>query len=313
MDTLTEPPTITSHHRSIRWRAVGYWLATVLVVAELGLGGIWDIARIPYVRDLVAHLGYPSYFLVLLGSWKLLGAIALLVPRRALLKEWAYAGTFFTYTGAIVSHLATGYDLGEVGLLAILAVLTALSWALRPPSRRIAPDVHRTAGRRGPRHPGVAHTIPATGHGAAGAGEAATVAAWRDRQQRLDGLPQLLGDQGIGGGGHGRGSRRRAVRAARTGRRSETHSKQAKPAKHMKALSGTRCVGLLSPSPLALAEVTRGRISRWPSSPTVQPTGSRRAAGVVRYAAGGREGPRLGDVVNSGGLVSMERPAPFRR
>jgi hypothetical protein len=87
MDTSTEPPTITSHHRSMRWRAVGYWLATVLVVAELGVGGTWDIARIPSVRDLVAHLGYPSYFLVLLGSWKVLGALALLVPRRALLKE----------------------------------------------------------------------------------------------------------------------------------------------------------------------------------------------------------------------------------
>ncbi len=91
MDTLTKPPAITSHHRSTRWRSVGYWLATVAVVAELGLGGSWDIARLPSVRDLVTHLGYPSYFLVLLGSWKVLGAAALLVPRRALLKEWAYA------------------------------------------------------------------------------------------------------------------------------------------------------------------------------------------------------------------------------
>ncbi len=136
MDTLTKPPAITSHHRSTRWRSVGYWLATVAVVAELGLGGSWDIARLPSVRDLVTHLGYPSYFLVLLGSWKVLGAAALLVPRRALLKEWAYAGAFFTYTGAIVSHLTTGYALGEVPVLAALTALTALSWALRPPSRR---------------------------------------------------------------------------------------------------------------------------------------------------------------------------------
>jgi hypothetical protein len=107
-----------------------------MVAIELGLGGIRDIARIPYVRNLVTHLGYPSYFLVVLGCWKVLGAVALLVPRRPLLKEWAYAGAFFTYTGAIASHLTTGYDLGELPLLVALTALTVLSWALRPPSRR---------------------------------------------------------------------------------------------------------------------------------------------------------------------------------
>lgn len=90
---------------------------------------IWDIARIPYVRNLTTHLGYPSYFLVLLGCWKVLGAVALLVPRRPLLKEWAYAGAFFTYTGAVVSHLTTGYDLGELPLLIALTALTVLSRA----------------------------------------------------------------------------------------------------------------------------------------------------------------------------------------
>jgi DoxX-like family len=136
MDTSAEPPFLAGRLGGVRWRPAAYWLATVLVAAELDVGGIWDIARIPYVRDLVAHLGYPSYFLVLLGAWKVLGAVALLVPRRPLLKEWAYAGAFFTYTGAIVSHLATGYALGEVALLAVLTTLTVLSWALRPPSRR---------------------------------------------------------------------------------------------------------------------------------------------------------------------------------
>jgi hypothetical protein len=136
MDTSAQPPTVASRPRSIRIRSAAYWLATVPVAAELGVGGVWDIARIPYVRDLTAHLGYPSYFLVLLGTWKVLGAVALLVPRRALLKEWAYAGAFFTYTGAMVSHLTTGYDVGEVGLLAVMTALTVLSWALRPPSRR---------------------------------------------------------------------------------------------------------------------------------------------------------------------------------
>jgi hypothetical protein len=137
MNISTEPLTIASRYTATRYRSVGYWLATVAVVAELGLGGAWDIARLPFVRDLATHLGYPTYFLVLLGTWKVLGAVALIVPRHALLKEWAYAGAFFTYTGAIVSHLTTGYDVGEVGLLAVMTALTVLSWVLRPPSRRI--------------------------------------------------------------------------------------------------------------------------------------------------------------------------------
>lgn len=137
MSTWTEPSAVTSRHGSPRWRPVGYWLATALVAGELGLGGIWDIARLPFVTDLVTHLGYPSYFLVLLGIWKVLGASALLIPGRPLLKEWAYAGAFFTYTGAMVSHLATGYDRAEVALLAVMTVLTVLSWALRPPSRTV--------------------------------------------------------------------------------------------------------------------------------------------------------------------------------
>lgn len=144
MNVLTEP-NVTSRRGRPRWRLVAYWLCTASAAAELGAGGTLDVTGNPSVRDLVAHLGYPSYFLVLLGTWKMLGAVALLAPGRALLKEWAYAGAFFTYTGAIVSHVATGYALGEVPVLIFLAALTVGSWALRPASRRpprAAPTPH---------------------------------------------------------------------------------------------------------------------------------------------------------------------------
>jgi len=161
MNTSSESPGVASRYRSLRWRPAAYWLATAAVTAELGIGGIWDIVRLPSVRELVTHLGYPSYFLVLLGTWKVLGAAALLVPRRGLLKEWAYAGAFFTYTGALVSHLTTGYALIEVPVLALMTALTVLSWALRPPSRRTprpTPGTPRAAAARG--IPGVARAIP---------------------------------------------------------------------------------------------------------------------------------------------------------
>lgn len=133
MNTRSQPLALPL---SPRLRAAGYWAATACVAAELGVGGVWDIARLPFVRDVIAHLGYPSYFLVLLGTWKVLGAAALLVPRQPLLKEWAYAGAFFTYTGAMISHLTTRYGLAEVAALGVMTALTVTSWALRPASRR---------------------------------------------------------------------------------------------------------------------------------------------------------------------------------
>jgi hypothetical protein len=122
--------------RSTRARTILYWSATALVAAELGLGGAWDIARIPYVTRIVTDLGYPSYFLIVLGCWKVLGAAALLVPGRPLLKEWAYAGSVFVYTGAVASHLITGSGRAELGILIPMIALTGISWGLRPAGRR---------------------------------------------------------------------------------------------------------------------------------------------------------------------------------
>jgi len=116
---------------------VVYWVATALVTAELVAGGMWDVLRVSEVRGVVEHLRYPSYFLVILGVWKLLGALALLAPGFPLLKEWAYAGVFFADSGAIVSHLAVGHQVGELAFLIPLTGLTVLSWALRPAGRRI--------------------------------------------------------------------------------------------------------------------------------------------------------------------------------
>src|SRR5574342_326967 len=119
-----------------RSRPIGYWVATVLVAAELIVGGAWDVLRIPYVRAVVQHLGYPDHFLVILGVWKLLGAVALLAPRFPRLKEWAYAGAVFNYTGAVASHLAVGDGAVAVLYPAVQLGLVAASWALRPPARR---------------------------------------------------------------------------------------------------------------------------------------------------------------------------------
>ena len=117
-------------------RTIAYWATTVLLAANLAVGGVWDVLRTPYVRGIIEHLGYPDYFLVILGVWKVPGAVVLLIPRFARLKEWVYAGAFFTYTGAVASHLAVGDGIGALAPPIILTGLTAASWVLRPSARR---------------------------------------------------------------------------------------------------------------------------------------------------------------------------------
>ena len=121
-----------------RYRVIAYWVTTALVVFELVLGGIWDVLRVPQARDLIERLGYPQYFLVILGIWKLLGAVALVIPRFPRLKEWAYAGVLFDLTGAVASLWASGLiDAGTMAYPLIMTGVAVASWALRPSSRRL--------------------------------------------------------------------------------------------------------------------------------------------------------------------------------
>ncbi len=131
---------MTSATKAERTRAIVYWVATGLLVFELVLGGIWDVLRVPHVRIVFERLGYPLYLLVILGVWKLLGSVALVIPRFPRLKEWAYAGVVFNLTGALVSHVASGdIEPGPMSYLVVMVGITATSWSLRPPSRRNFP------------------------------------------------------------------------------------------------------------------------------------------------------------------------------
>lgn len=121
---------------SVMNRTAVYWVTTALLAFELGLGGVWDVLRVPQVRGVIDRLGYPAYFLVILGIWKLLGAIAVIIPRFPRLKEWAYAGVIFDLTGAFASNVTSGVtDTGTLAYLVLMIGITVASWALRPASR----------------------------------------------------------------------------------------------------------------------------------------------------------------------------------
>jgi hypothetical protein len=117
---------------------VAYWLCTGLVVFFVGSGGLAFALQVPDVVQGVVALGFPVHFVVLLGVWKVLGSIVILVPGFPLIKEWAYAGIMFDLTGAASASFATGGDWWHVAAPLTIAALAAASWALRPASRRLA-------------------------------------------------------------------------------------------------------------------------------------------------------------------------------
>jgi DoxX-like protein len=139
-----------------RRRAVAYWVATAIVAGNAVAAGMIDILRVQPFFGILLHLGYPAYFGAILGTWKVLGAVALLAPRYPLVKEWAYAGSFVDYTAAVASYMAVGDGLASnlVGPI-ISIVFLIVSWALRPPSRRVAASCSTGSDSSGERlHPG---------------------------------------------------------------------------------------------------------------------------------------------------------------
>jgi uncharacterized membrane protein YphA (DoxX/SURF4 family) len=127
-------------------RRVGYWVATVLVALIFLSGGAVDIARPGFAVKDMTHLGYPVYFMVILGVWKVLGGVAVLLPRLPRVKEWAYAGMLFDLSGAAASHAAVEDPVGKIVTPLVLLGIVAASWALRPASRKLCEVGSRPAG-----------------------------------------------------------------------------------------------------------------------------------------------------------------------
>ena len=124
---------------SPRSREITYWIATAISAVAFAVPGVLNLAHAPHVAQDMAHLGYPSYFSTILGTWKLLAALAILAPASPRLKEWAYAGMIFDLTGAAASRAITGDSPATIAIPLVIAGVVAISWTLRPARRRLDP------------------------------------------------------------------------------------------------------------------------------------------------------------------------------
>ncbi|TDW95947.1 DoxX family protein [Dinghuibacter silviterrae] len=115
-----------------------YWIATLWLSLGMVATGSVQVLKWKPEADYITHLGYPVFALTIIGVWKILGVVAILIPKFPLLKEWAYAGFFFIMTGAIFSHIADGDPVKDLLPALLLLVLTLVSWYFRPLDRKIA-------------------------------------------------------------------------------------------------------------------------------------------------------------------------------
>ncbi len=117
-------------------KTIAYWFFTLWMSLGLTSAGIVQLLRMDFEVEFIVNLGYPIYFLTILGLSKLLGVIAVLIPKFPLLKEWAYAGFVFTMLGAIYSEVVTNSPFSEIFPPILMLILISLSWYLRPASRK---------------------------------------------------------------------------------------------------------------------------------------------------------------------------------
>lgn len=121
----------------MRTKKIIYWIATIWLSLGMLSTGIVQLLKMDQDVNRMTDLKYPVYLLTLLGIWKILGVIAVLIPKFPILKEWAYAGFFFAMSGAMFSHIMSGSPASEIFPSLLLLVLTVVSWYFRPENRRV--------------------------------------------------------------------------------------------------------------------------------------------------------------------------------
>ena len=114
-----------------------YWIATIWLALGMLSTAIVQVLQTKEEVELMTRLGYPAYLLTIIGLWKILGVVAVLIPKYPLVKEWAYAGFFFAMSGAIISHLMVGDEAKEIFGPTLLLLLTVVSWYFRPAERKL--------------------------------------------------------------------------------------------------------------------------------------------------------------------------------
>jgi uncharacterized membrane protein YphA (DoxX/SURF4 family) len=108
-----------------------YWITTIISAIAFFITGIGNLVPFEHIAHDMAYLGYPYYFLKILGTWKIIAAVTIILPGIRRIKEWAYAGMMLDLTGAALSRYFMSDSLQLIIVPLTIAVLVIISWSFR--------------------------------------------------------------------------------------------------------------------------------------------------------------------------------------
>ena len=112
-----------------------HWVSTLLVALVFTATGILNLTGNDHILTDILHLGFPTYIMNILGFWKLMAVITILLPKTIRLKEWAYAGMLFDLSGAAFSRMSIGDPAQMIIIPLLIMGLVVISWISRPESK----------------------------------------------------------------------------------------------------------------------------------------------------------------------------------
>ncbi|MGB9145137.1 MAG: DoxX family protein [Acidobacteriaceae bacterium] len=104
-----------------------YWISITLFALMMAASGVMYLVDAP-LKERFTHLGFPSYFRIELATFKLAGAVVLLLPFPDFMKEWAFAGFFIVLASASIAHRGSGDGPKKVITPMFVAAILALSY-----------------------------------------------------------------------------------------------------------------------------------------------------------------------------------------
>ncbi len=127
-----------TQNKSQKRNKIIYWIFTLWMALGMISTAVVQLMKNKDELANFQNLGYPSYLMIIIGVWKILGVITVLIPKFLLLKEWAYAGFFFVMSGAVISHIIVNDPISKTFPAVLLLILVIISWYFRPADRKIS-------------------------------------------------------------------------------------------------------------------------------------------------------------------------------